>query len=807
MPNAVTEAETLISEIIPATEVDKLEHGREAEILQPLLDLGYIKKAKKANLANGIRLFRKDYLSLNLIPEFAPKFLFLPATDLEGEELNLLHTLTALDGDFTLDILPQKGEINLCSRILHYRLSIHQLISFGVEKEFSSESLEAMTPLHVWIKNLPSAPLDLINLLGNIPALIQFINIDKNGGLNERIVAFKYQKEEAVSRFNVDISDDLNQEIEEDEQEEEEDNESDMLLLENEVDDHIDELQKETIFDRKEDEALKKDTRKNRKKRSRLIKVQAMIDVVLAKMNKISDEINIESDLLSKEINKLKKIQTTVSKEANRLTRIIQNFDKQIDQLEKSKKGLKKKERQLKRKIRRGAPQDEIDRRRQEIKKIKNANREIENLVIKKSTINVQLIPVDEDLRIIENRLNSFEKQMTKLIEEREQRINEKQKKLVALLKRLNNLKDKVDKIKFSFRGRLKKVLNEEFYLKEVQEGIFQNRNRNKLKTISEEDYNNFLIRLIQIFQWTNGFYYGKLDNKVGNRTFSSLDDMVTYSKGLRLKFILSRLSENQSGTKGYWILNIKYLFKKLSDNLLNVKADFTTKDLLEHYEKQVLKIESKGKKVGNEITDRCYGEIVEENQSDIQEDGTIRRIYYGIKNIATTLFDALNDLISIIKSGIEKLIYLLKNLIKIVYKEIREGVRKFKDGMIFLFGKRQFATPVGIDSAIITKFDFDFDAITFAPPQVSKKEMKIHTETLLRFSNNLNFSLVLTGKILKWALKLIDIGTPIGWAKLSLRIAIQYKRMIIEWLVKLGKDLTRHVISIKYKKNSKGTT
>ena len=809
MPDTQKEADALIREIIPAEEVKKLEHGRTEEILQPLLDLGYIKTAHEVLIPEGIRLFRKDYLELNLIPEFAPNFLFLPLSELEGEELDLLHTLTALDGDFELETLPEIDETNLCSRIIHYRLSIHRLYTLVIDDPFSKESLKGLKGFRGLIKNLPPDSLSLINLLGNIPALIQHLSIDSNGGLNKKVVAFEYQKSTKISRFAVDVTGELLGEVAEDDGEAEEDNETEMLRQETDIDNELKELKKNKIFDNKEQEALADESRKTRRRRSRLLEVSNMANQVHAELESVNAEAGKVGEAMRLSIQNLEKVQQTLNNQQKVLSGEIQQKEQFIKNFSKGLKRLDNKERELRRKIKRGAKQSKIDKLKKEIDTLKKNKKEIEKLAIEKSDLNVRLLPVNEELKAINKKLKKLKPSLQELIEKRNKEIGKKQGSLQLLLKDLNNLEAKVNKIKFSFRGRMRKVLDRKFYEKEVLEKIFKNRDRQTLKTFRDDPLNKYLIHLIQIFQWTNGYYYGKLDGGIGDRTFSALDDMANYSKQLRLKFILARLDENHAGTRGYWILNIKYLFNKLADILKNRKADTTTKDLLEEYESTFIDGDSKSAKIGNEATDQAYEEIVEENQEDIREGGKlIRRIYYGIKSIASTLLDALKDIFRLIKSAVKKLIYLVKNLVKIVYKEIREGVRKFKDGMKFLFGKRQFITPTASGSAILTKFDFDFDTLTFTPPKASDQELSEHTSNLFRFSNNLDFALVLTAKVLKWTLKIIKIGTPLGWARLALQIAIQYKRMILKWLVSIGKKLIQRFISIKYKvAKTEGTT
>lgn len=799
MSDTPEDRDALIAAIIPAAKIEKLELGRVEEILQPLMDLGYISKADTRLIPMAIRLFRKDYLELNLIPEFKPKFWLSHGIDLESEELSLLHTLISLDGDFSIDLLPKPGTVNLLSRVLHYRLSIHHFYALPIDSPFSRISLNAINKLKHWVKNLPKADLEMVNLLGDIPALVQHIEKNANGGLNKRIVVFKYQKVKVFTRFSVPVPNELMEEVVEDEEDDEKDNEAAMLKAETEIDETLNKLQSThgDIFKQDEQEELK-DSRKNRRRRKQIVRISGMMNQILAEMHGISDAASEAGATIPESIQRLKGIRNTLNNEHKSLKKQISTVEDAIKRLEKNKKKLNKKERQLHRKIKKNAPQSEIRQLKLEITAIKNADRTIEQLEIKKSPFQVQSIHIEAELKNVNKKINALQNRFDNILKKRKEEIEKRQGELKELHDQLKILQGRVEKIKFSFRGKMKKVLDRRYYEEVIKKEVFEKRNRQFLEEVSQDPFVIYLTRLIQIFQWTNGFYYGKIDNEIGDRTFNALDNMSTYSRGLRLKFILTRLSENHEGTRGFWILNIKYLFARLSQ-IIAEQSDITTVNVLEEYENRFIKNKSSDTSIGNEVTDRAYSEIVEENQSDIRETGIIRRIYYGIKSIANTIFNALKELINILRSAIQELIYLVKNLVKIVYKEIREGMRKFKEGMQFLFGRREFETPTAKGSAILTKYDFDFDTLMLVPEEVSDVELRQHTAILYRFSNNLDFALVLTGNILKWVFRLINLGTPIGWARLAIRVAIRYKGMIIKWLVRLGRKLTQTFVSIKH--------
>ncbi len=814
MPTAVADPELMIDEIIPAAEIEKLELGRTAEILQPLRDLGYINTADEAALFSGMRLFRRDYLALNLIPEYTPKFLLIPNTPVESEELNLLHTLTAVDGDYTIEILPEIGQTNLISRLIHYRLMIHELFDEAIDSPFSEKALKAINHPKEWIDNLPATDLEMVNLLGNIPALLQHIANDKNGKLHKKIVVFKFQTgPSSISRFAAPPPSAAMLEVMEETDEADPADkteatrlENEMLRLETSIDKEIEDLKSKINFDPNEQEVLNRDAKKNKKKHLKVEQVQAMMKKTHGEMVELNDRFNATSIELKATFDSLNKIKIDLENKQRFLTKSI-DLKKGILQQQKSiHSDISKKQKRIQEL--KGKPNNK--RRRKKIAKLleelqklqqqKLTPTQVQKIEFEISDFKVKLAIADAELNPIKREVAKSQKAFDRHLNNQDSLLSTQQKEMLKLQADLKNLELKVNKLKFSFRNRMRRSLDDDFYNDVVRKKIFQQRSRNTLQAFSEDAYNNYLIRLIQVFQWTNGYYYGKLDSEIGDRTFSALDDMSDYTRKLRLKFILSKLSDAHDGSRGFWILNIKYLFDHLSDIIAEHSEEVTTRELLEKYEEEFQGTDEHKNKIGNEAMDRGYKEIVEENEEDLREHGMIRRIYYGIRSIARTLIKALSDIIQILKRGIQRLIYLVKNLVKIVYKEIREGVRKFKAGMHFLFGHRIIQTITENQSAIYTKFDFDFDAMSYIPDQTTKLEKINHIQKLQQASANLDFSLVLTARVLKWTFRIIEAGTPLGWARLAIRIAIQYKKLMIQWLVRLGKFFAKQFIQVKYR-------
>jgi len=165
--------------------LNKFKQGRQTETKQGLCDLAYLSINEfddDTKLEKAIRQFRKDYEGLNLLTK---RFSFYNsnefsnfATELNTFELELLNILTSFDGDFTISVLPHKKDINLISRLIHFRLNIFGLYGTNttkdIEKPFSEVSLQSLGKINEYYKQGIDL-LEIANLLGNLPKLDELI--------------------------------------------------------------------------------------------------------------------------------------------------------------------------------------------------------------------------------------------------------------------------------------------------------------------------------------------------------------------------------------------------------------------------------------------------------------------------------------------------------------------------------------------------------------------------------------------------------------------------------------------------------
>lgn len=828
-----------IHDIIPDGQIELLERGRTEEVEQGLFDLGYLEK--NDSISKAIVQFRTDYRAANLLLDRRRQPLYFQQPELDPVELNLLHKLIALDGDFLITQLPIFGTSNLTTRVIHYRLETLGLYLHDISSVFDEMAVFALHQLADWLR-LSKDLLSLVQLVGNIPALIKAVTDGEL--LKEHIVCFTYHSPTNEQLLLAEIS----------EETEEHDDETALEAQEAKIDASLKALEKKISSKEQaviEDFEVRDKTQRRRQKqidrlRKRIDRTLQEQKVVFQKRLKKRKQEDNSLQQLQKLIDKLNQdnqhFQTTIQEKQAQL-KLVEESLKITEKAQQNIQDLKKKCKKKYKNLSKAALQLQIDKQNQtcelhdrqiaklnelltklERKKRRQVQLQLDHINRQQKTATKLLAEqrqewvlrnaIDENLIRIKGIQNEFATR-TKLINEvahlqarflvketeikeithrknRSKRNNDQflakikleqqrhQLEIQTYQKELHQLLQAINNLSFRFKAKLRRSLTPSYY-QEIKREVFTNRNINYLNTRVANPFNQFLIRLIQVHQWTNGYYYGKLDSELRHRSFDSIADLVEDIPRLRLKYILTLLG---SQTKGYWILNVHYLFDRLRKLLEEDTKKYTAADVFKAYEK---KMDKKRHKVT--VVEEAWKVYTEEIKDGLRQPSKIRRIYYGIRSLARSIMRCFARLIRFIIRGLKKLITLFKNFIKLLYKEIREGVRKFKEGVGFLFGTRQLETTDPVTGKIIlTKYDFDFDTTIISPTQLPEAIYWQHHRKCIRYTRNLDFSMVLLGKILNWVWTIVR--GPFGWAKLAIRIAIYFKNLVIQWLKRKRRTL-----------------
>lgn len=172
----VSDFETLYQSRETKTKLDAI-HKKEME--EVLDNLGYIRlnevddrmEASMSEIRAGIRTFRKEYAECREAFTASVSIPYNRGDLLTEEELEFLHKITSLEGDFDLHLhtLEEIGRNKLLSRILKWRLSVLTLTEQDQQPGLPENILEPLEKLQHWgnFKNTE----EVIKALGDMDEL------------------------------------------------------------------------------------------------------------------------------------------------------------------------------------------------------------------------------------------------------------------------------------------------------------------------------------------------------------------------------------------------------------------------------------------------------------------------------------------------------------------------------------------------------------------------------------------------------------------------------------------------------------
>lgn len=806
---------TELDQLIPREQYEPYLQGRPLDYLQPLVDLGFLpfsKTENKASVRLALKEFRADCQDLSWLSfngnELEPTT--PPLDEPDSLEIKLLHLLVDMDGDFQLAKLPEFGTLNILSRVIFYRLRLHGFWKPGDQPQyFDPEILNAaVAKLESWIP-LNISVLQWINLLGDIPELIR--KTYDNGQLDQQIVCFKYRPRKAFKEvFRKEIASESEATVA---------TESEKI---NQIKSSLSELRTDRIkVETGEPRAAT--TRKNRRRQSEVEKLRMEINSTVEQMQEtlhqkkhINDKFQPIIQAAKKELQKAKLAEQHFKIDLKQLHQSHKSLDDLKGETKKLERKNKKLEKELKRKISNTSDfQSELMLRLnllkqlQELKKNVPANkkRKLEERIasgtekvalLREYVQQVELIKsnkerlldresLDQEIEAkkkewnaaknqvlrIENGLEILLQQQKGAVDNFDDGIVDEQKKLQKTVERYKDLLRKLKDIPRRFRRELKEYLTPEFY-KKVRRELLDQENATLFSQTLNDPYNQFLVRLLQLHQWTNGYYNGLIDSDLGRRTFRSIQEIDQDIHRLKLRFVLYQINP-QSGT---WLLNIRYLFAEMIDSLDSFKTADDFETVLQKYETEIANnpdIRNQKKRIDRELIKT----IKEVNKNRVNN--KLRRVYFGVRSLARSIVRGMHRLVQLIVKGLKLIYRLLRNFVLMLYREIREGLRNFGQGIAFLFGKRQITTSFPNGSpAIVTRFDFDCDVHCFANLNASE-QITAHKINCQSITHNLQFALLLTGNIIEWTLRAINLT----WVTILIKIALYFRKQIKRFLKK----------------------
>ncbi len=745
--------------LVPNTLLDQQNASRVHQIKQLLKALGFL-KTPVSSVKRAIGLFRKEYTQLDFLKDHKIDLFQEYPGYLDPIELAFLSQLCAFGGELKFEVFPEIGERNLCTRILIYRLNCLGLSNAHPSEALSKNILNKFNKISKWTHSSPDS-LFLLNTINNIPKLVALIA--RSGQLDEQLVTFEFD--------DVHLHPFLKKETLEEKGEF--DHEIENRKIEKRLNKQLNHLEKNSI----------------RNASSPLMNYKSLIVTKQDKIrHKIKEVLKEEKAFLKNQLS----IQKGINSNLNNLKR---NNDRLILRVVESQKRVqrsvlemgshflhlpeKKKIIGITKQLKSHLLSNTVDLEKA-LKKLDNYFTQLEKWLpslllkkYKKEYADFFKFKIGAQIQIdkTKKRIADQEKELVKEKAFADQKIRKKQLEIQTQVRKLKILEGKVKGLKFKFKAKLKKSLSTPFY-KQIKQQVFTEKNQDFLRQNSKEEYNKFLIRLVQLTQWTKGYYNGQLDSKFKIKTFESIADLIEDTPGLRLKYVMAKLKNTG---KSYWVLNIAYLLNELSKNY---KQD----------PPQILSSE----KILQEIKKKGAGQQLEIALAE-HEETSDTNAYRGKKSLLRFIGKGIGRLIQILKRGIEKTIQFFKSFIRLIYDEIRETGQLFFQSMDFIFGKRTDFPMTDLDPQLAKPFQFDEQKTTAQNAQLALVQLEERLNGLDRSSKSVSSTFKFIKKILSWGIQLATGG--ITWPKLLLQMTLFFKKLLVNWLRNVLKPGTRKLV------------
>lgn len=192
--------DTLLAE---AEEQVKAFGNESAEVIQHLRDLGYLASLpfdehhRGSVLKEALSHFEQDFLEADFFSQADVESLKAMYQEAFAEEM--LRKLMELDEGLPIKKMPMTGELNLISRVIHYRLAMYGLYPLKASSHFGFTSISGIQTLkhHLAL----STPLEAVNLLADKEGVLKRI-LSIYG--NERCLMFLHVDKQQFKTLNFD---------------------------------------------------------------------------------------------------------------------------------------------------------------------------------------------------------------------------------------------------------------------------------------------------------------------------------------------------------------------------------------------------------------------------------------------------------------------------------------------------------------------------------------------------------------------------------------------------------------------------
>lgn len=294
----------------------------------------------------------------------------------------------------------------------------------------------------------------------------------------------------------------------------------------------------------------------------------------------------------------------------------------------------------------------------------------------------------------------------------------------------------------------------------------------NFLNRESVNPFKKFILRLIQVHQWQEGFYNGLLDSDMGELSLQSIIQAIDFynrsnNHHIKTHRVITYVYHRYFIFNGLFFLQ-EYMIENqatapnaganILDNISNSLQHANEEDQIAFGKNfNTLKLE-----VNNDAS-----------QAPAERKGLLQRMYYGVTRWLKKAFRFARKIFSWIKNKISKVWAVLKRLFRNFFENLKLGIQAFLDGLKFFFGRKYIQTNTE-NQMIASKFSIDGDSFSVTSKQVSRV-LETHLQSIGYNIKSMKFTLAIVAGILKIIMTMVNIIT---WPLLLINIIKIYNKI-----------------------------
>ncbi len=286
------------------------------------------------------------------------------------------------------------------------------------------------------------------------------------------------------------------------------------------------------------------------------------------------------------------------------------------------------------------------------------------------------------------------------------------------------------------------------------------------LQKQANDPFKQFMLRLIQVHQWQDGFYGGLLDSDIGEVSLKSITDAIgfynaTDKRDIKTHRVITYVH------RGYFVFNSLFFLQEYMIEDAGIENQSLEEKVLAGISTQ-LETANEGDRASfmaniDQLKKESYLHAAEPPQ---ERKGLLQRIYFGTKRLLSKAFRFVHKIYGWVKDKIVEMWGFLKSLFRNFFEQLQTGIRAFLEGIGFMFGNKTIESAEDTE-AIATKFSLDSDAVSISTKSIAAVHHG-HTHKVRYKIRSLEFSLAVVGGILKMAISMVNVLT---WPLLLFRI------------------------------------